>query len=207
MRSVRWRYPLISAALAAALAVPLIVLLVRDASSADRFRGSEPPEPMAAPSFSLRSYTGETVRMRDLRGKAVAVTFLDTQCKEACPVIAGQIAKGLDRLGRSERTAVAALAITVDPDEDTPANVRAFLREHRAVGKLEYLIGPNAELERVWDEFQVLPSARSGDDDIHSAPVRIYDVRGRWVATLHPGVDLTPENLAHDLRLVLEDGR
>jgi hypothetical protein len=36
---------------------------------------------------------------------------------------------------------------------------------------------------------------------MHSAPVRVYDGRGRWRSTLHPGVDLTPANLAHDLRL------
>jgi hypothetical protein len=36
---------------------------------------------------------------------------------------------------------------------------------------------------------------------MHSAPVRVYDAEGRWRSTLNAGVDLTPANLAHDLRL------
>jgi hypothetical protein len=31
--------------------------------------------------------------------------------------------------------------------------------------------------------------------------VRIYDRDGEWVATQHAGADLSPQNLAHDLRL------
>jgi protein SCO1/2 len=204
LRSVRWRYPLASAALALAFAVPLVVLLVRDsASSAEGFHGSEPPGSIAAPDFALQSYTGEVVRMRDLRDKAVAITFLDSQCEEACPIIAREIGRAVDLLRPGERRDVVAVAITTDPDEDTPRSVRAFLRKHRAEGKLDYLIGPERELRRVWKGFQILPSVETGNDEMHSAPVRIFDTEGVWVATLHSGADLSPENLAHDLRLAL----
>jgi hypothetical protein len=40
--------------------------------------------------------------------------------------------------------------------------------------------------------------------DFHSADVRVYDRTGRWVSTLHAGVDLTPQNLAHDIKTALE---
>jgi hypothetical protein len=30
--------------------------------------------------------------------------------------------------------------------------------------------------------------------------------QGFWVSSLHPGVDLTPENFAHDVRLALGGG-
>jgi len=36
--------------------------------------------------------------------------------------------------------------------------------------------------------------------------VRIYDASGVWVSTLHAGVDLTDENLIHDLRVASERG-
>ena len=168
-----------------------------------RYRGSEPPATIAAPDFSLRDYTGSPLRMREFRGKAVAITFLDTQCTEACPVIAAQIARGIELLSPPDRARVAAIAITVDPDEDTPRRVRRFLREQGALGKLRYAVGSLAELRPVWGAFKVLPSAETGDDDIHSAPVRIFDPRGRWVSTLHAGGDLTAASLAHDLRVAL----
>jgi len=140
------------------------------------------------------------VRMDALRGKAVAVTFLDSQCDEACPIIARQIADAWRLLDTEERQLMAAIAISTDPAEDTPASIRRFLGRLGAGSALRYLDGSLADLRPVWRAFMVLPSVESGDDEVHSAPVRIFDTDGEWVSTLHPGVDLTPANLVNDLR-------
>ena len=107
---------------------------------------------MSLPSFELSDYTGERVRSRDLRGKVVLVTFLETKCKEACPIIATQLGEGLDLLDPDERDgALEAIANrSVHPDDDTPANVRRFLRAHRVEGELHYLIGSEDDLRPVW---------------------------------------------------------
>jgi protein SCO1/2 len=173
-------------------------------SSAEDFRGSSPPEGIGLPDFTLHEHSGAVTQSDDLRGKVVLVTFLDTQCSEACPVIAGQIGIALQGLMGDERRRVVALAISSDPAEDTPASVRAFLRLHRVEGELRYLVGSEKELRPVWDAFHVLPSADTGDDELHSAPVRIFAPDGDWVSTLHAGADLTPENLAHDIRAALD---
>jgi hypothetical protein len=55
----------------------------------------------------------------------------------------------------------------------------------------------------VWRSFHIVAAAETGNADIHSADVRIFDRRGIWVSTQHAGVDLTPSNLAHDLRVAL----
>ena len=195
----------LAAGLALALALPAVLLLTRGGGGSDRnaFRGSEPPEGIAAPDFALRDHAGNVVRMDDLRGKAVAITFLDSACTEACPVIAAQIPRALELLRPADRRDVVAVAISVDPKGDTAANVRAFLRRHRAEGELRYLIGSEAALRPVWRSFQVAPSLDTGDSDLHSAPVRVFDTSGEWVATLHAGADLTPANLAHDLSAAL----
>ena len=51
--------------------------------------------------------------------------------------------------------------------------------------------------------FHIVAAAETGNADIHSAAVRIFDRRGVWVSTQHSGVDLTPSNLAHDIRVAL----
>ena len=197
------RYPLALLGLALVLAVPLMVLLFRgDGASAGRFRGSTPPEGIEVPGFSLRDQFGRRVESSDLRGKAAAITFLDTRCREACPIIAGEIGRALDLLDPDERRRVTALAITVDPRHDTPRAARAFLRPHGVELSLRFLLGERAELRPVWKAFSVLPV--TGDADVHSAPVRVYDPNGVWVSSLHTGVDLTAENLAHDLRAALD---
>jgi protein SCO1/2 len=197
---------------AAALVAALLVIFVsaaRDGAlsrgSADTgvYRGSEPAVVFPLPAFSLRDQHGDVISTRSLRGRALVVTFLDTQCEDACPVLASQIAHGLRLLGAEDRQRVAAVAFSVDPREDTPASVRDFLRRHRATRELHYVVADESRLRPLWRAFKIAPSTDSGDDSLHSAPARIYDANGHWVATLHVGVDLTPANIAHDLKQAL----
>lgn len=169
------------------------------------YRGSEVPGGITMRDFSLRNYDGRPVRSSDLAGRVTLLTFLDSQCTESCPVIAWTVARTIDALTPAERQGVRAVAITTDPAEDTKRSVRSFLVRNRAVGRLLYLGGgePERELRRVWDDFDVLSSLESGEDTLHSAPVRIYDRSGEWVTTLHAGADLTEANLAYDLRVAL----
>ncbi|HEV8250563.1 MAG TPA: SCO family protein [Gaiellaceae bacterium] len=188
---------------AVAVAVPVTLLAVSSPERQD-VRGSRPPARLELPAFSLRDQKGDTVTSDELRGKAVVVTFLDTKCSDSCPVIAEQIRQALARLSPAERAQTVALAVSVQPQDDTPESVHAFLRRHRVEGALRYLIGSEAELRPVWNEFQVLPALDSGSSDIHSAPVRVYDRDGVWISTQNAGADLTPANLAHDVGVALE---
>ena len=201
---------LVGVAAAIAVAVAVVTANTGDdrsqgpvGASQGPYRGSEPPGDVSLPTFALRDYTGEMVRARDLRSKVVLLTFLDSQCEESCPVIARLVGLTVDRLTRAEREEVEPVAISTDPAEDTPSSIRRFLARQDALGKLRFLVGEEQELRRLWGELAILSSLESGRDDLHSAPVRVYDRRGRWVSTQHPGADLTPENLAHDIRLAL----
>jgi cytochrome oxidase Cu insertion factor (SCO1/SenC/PrrC family) len=110
----------------------------------------------------------------------------------------------LKLLDSQQRKQVVAVAFSTDPQGDTPASVEEFLRRHDAAdGQIRYLVAPVDDMRPVWDAFQILPSLDTGDDTLHSAPVRLYDRDGTWVATQHAGADLTPSNLAHDIRELL----
>jgi cytochrome oxidase Cu insertion factor (SCO1/SenC/PrrC family) len=186
------------------LLAALAVLAGCGGSSAPAYVGSRPPDGIRLPSFSLRDYRGGRVTSGSLAGKAIAITFLDTKCREACPVIAQQAGRARRLLTSGERADTAVYAVSVDPRVDTPATVRTFLRRQRAEGALGYLLGTTRELRPVWRAFHVLPAIDTGRASIHSAPVRIYAPDGTWVSELDPTVDLTPKNLAHDLREALE---
>ena len=185
----------LAVALLGALAVVLGLVLTRGEGEPD-FRGSQPPSGLEMPGAAYAIAPG-------LRGKVVAVTFLDTQCTDACPIVAAQVGEAVRLLGE-DRSRVIAVAFSVDPIHDTPSGIRAFLAKFRAQDELEYVDGAVAELRPVWKGFQILPSADTGNSNMHSVPVRIYDAEGSWRSTLHPGVDLTPANLAHDLEAALD---
>lgn len=182
-----------------------VVRVATGASSASSrdVRGSVPPGTVKLPDFRLRDYTGRPFDSRDVDGRAVLVTFLETKCREACPILASQIGDALRLLTPEERRSVVAVAISTHPHDDTPASVRTFLRAHRVLGQMHYLIGTEAELRPVWRAFLVLSALDSGDADTHSASVRIFDRQGRWISTLHPRVDLSAQSLAHDARAAL----
>jgi protein SCO1 len=171
------------------------------------YRGSSPPGRIQLPNFRLRSYRGDFVRSRDLRGKVVLVTFLDTRCTTQCPIIAGILGEAMRKLPAPARAKTAAFAISVDPEHDAPASVRRFLRRRNALGTFDFLLGTEKQLRPVWRSFYVLAVSRTANPNIHSADVRVFDRRGVWVSILHVGVDLTPANVVYDVEAALEEGR
>ncbi len=206
-RTTTIRLTVLALALLVAVAVAAVAAIVfAGREDAPEYRGSRPPGEIALPDFRLRDHTGQAVSQERVRGEVVLTTFLETKCREACPIIASQLARGLEQLAPEERNDVVALAISVHPEDDTAASARAFLRKHGAEEELRYLIGSEKELRPVWERFNVLSAFDSGDADTHSASVHVYDRSGTWVSTLHAGVDLTPENLVHDIRLALTEG-
>jgi cytochrome oxidase Cu insertion factor (SCO1/SenC/PrrC family) len=202
---------LIAITAAAALGAALVATLAHRQRERDDLRtpapgpylGSTPPPGIRLPEFILHNQRGETIATRKLEGRVVVFTFLDSACHDSCPIIASVIATVIRRLTPAERSHVSAFALTVNPSTDAPQNVTRFLRARGANGRLDFLLSTARKLQPLWKEFGVIPATQTGDADIHSADVRIFDRHGIWVTTQRPGVDLTPANLVHDLREAL----
>jgi protein SCO1/2 len=160
----------------------------------NEFAGSSMPQGLFAPDFNLRNQEGERVSMRSLRGQPVIVTFLYTHCQDTCPIMAQTVRGALDDLGHD----VPALAIAVDPPNDTERSARKFLAEQRVTGRIDFVLGSRAELRRVWRGFGVR-SQRVTEE--HNARVTLVDARGIQRVG-YPGSEATPERLAHDLALL-----
>jgi protein SCO1/2 len=194
---------LMALVLAGVLALGAAVLAARerdedDPAATSTFEGAVMPAGLRAPEFELRDQDGELVTMRSLRGRPVLVTFLYTTCEESCPGQA-QVARGaLDELGHD----VPALAIAVDPPRDTPERARAFLSEQRALGRLDFVLGSRAELRPVWKGFAIRPQSVTQE---HQARFTLVDRRG-FQRVGYPGSEATPERLAHDLRILEQEG-
>lgn len=158
------------------------------------FAGASMPEGLFAPDFDLRTQEGERVSMRALRGQPVIVTFLYTHCEDTCPIQAQTVRGALDQLGHD----VPALAIAVDPPNDTPQSARKFLAEQRVSGRIDFVLGSRAALRPVWRGFGVRPQRVTEE---HNARITLVDARGIQRVG-YPGSEATPERLAHDLRLL-----
>lgn len=163
-------------------------------SSGTRFAGATLPAGLKAPELGLRDEEGEVVRMSQLRGQPAIVTFLYSNCDDSCPAQAQQVKGALNELGRD----LPALAISVDPANDTPDSARAFLSKQRMTGRLRFVLGSRPQLQRVWSGYGIQPQL---DDLDHTA--RIVLVDGDGVQRVgYPLGEVTPDRLAHDLRLL-----
>jgi protein SCO1 len=167
-------------------------------AGASEFEGAVMPEGLRAPDFELRDQDGERVSMRALRGRPVLVTFLYTTCEDACPAQAQVVRGALDELGHD----LPALAIAVDPPRDTPQRAKAFLSEQRALGRLDFVLGSRDQLRPLWKGFAIQPQSVTQE---HQARFTLVDARG-YQRVGYPGSEATPERLAHDLRLLENEG-
>jgi protein SCO1/2 len=203
--------PHTAAAAAAAAAIALITAAGCGGHEASRSTTAGHPSPAAfagervlpgspAADFSLRDQHGRLVSLSAQRGKLVLLTFLYTRCRDVCPAIADHLEQAVESLG-PDRRRVQVLAVSVDPEHDTPRAVRTFVREHRLGPEFAYLTGTRAQLQPVWQAYNVLAMERNSRTIDHSAPTLLIDARGRprvyYVSTFRAA------SVRHDLRKLL----
>jgi len=182
-------------ALAAIAAVLAFAVGDRTASGAG-FEGALRPPGIPPARIDLPDEHGRLVRMSEMRGKPVVVTFLYTTCEDSCPLTAAQIRGALDELGHD----VPVVAVSVDPAGDTPARARSYSLEQRMAGRMRWVLGDRGGLQRIWRAYGVQPQ---GDGAEHSASTVLLDGDGRQRVGFSTDA-LTSEALAHDIAL-LED--
>jgi protein SCO1/2 len=171
-------------------------------------RGSVLPEQLTsrpvAP-FRLRDARGGTLDTRDLIGRPVAVTFLFTRCPDVCPIIGQDLRAALEALGAASRE-VTVLAVSVDPRGDTPAAARRWLDRQRLPRNVRYLIGSRAALQPVWSRFYAAPQVPDRPEtSTHTASVWLLDAAGRMRTKYSAGIPIPPADVAHDLRVLLDE--
>jgi protein SCO1/2 len=155
-----------------------------------------------APDFTLTDGpTGQVISLSSQRGNVILLTFLYTSCVDVCPLTADVIRAARDKMGSSARDVVF-IAVSVDPVGDTPATTRRFVREHGVEGTLRYLIGSQAALSRVWQEYGVA-QAVSTKDVLHSDAIYLLDRTERGRVLLHS--DVSPDTLAADLGILVRE--
>jgi protein SCO1/2 len=156
------------------------------------FEGSRLPPGVRAPDFQLRDQDGKTIRMRDLRGKPVVVTFLYSTCRDTCPATAQQIRGALDDLGHD----VPAIAISVDPGSDTEQTARRFLAEQNMTGRMTFALGQRNQLAPLWRAYATTPQDVQQE---HMARAVLVDANG-FQRVGYPMQQTSPDMIAHDLR-------
>jgi protein SCO1 len=128
-----------------------------------------------APDFKLLDQRGAEVSLSDLRGRVVALTFLDTQCLDLCPLQASLLGTVQGALAPSAPFAV--VVVSVKPEADTPASIATFAASHGLGANLYWLNGSRSQLSQVWTSYGVGVQVANGDLT-HSSVIYLIDRSG-----------------------------
>lgn len=154
-----------------------------------------PPNTSPAPDFTLQDQDNQSVSITSVRGRVVALTFLDSHCKQLCPLEADQLAQVERTLGKNVPLSV--LVVSVAPATDTPASERAFAAEHHWSGDWHWLTGSPTQLAAVWKAYSIAVQP-SPEDILHSSVLFLIDRGGYERAGFAAG--LVPDLVARDVR-------
>jgi cytochrome oxidase Cu insertion factor (SCO1/SenC/PrrC family) len=145
-------------------------------------------EPIGGP-FSLIDHNGKPRTDADFRGKLLIIYFGFTFCSDTCPVDLQSIAQALDKLGPADER-VQPLFITVDPEMDTPAQLKNYvaLFHPRFIG----LTGSVKQIRQAARAFKVYyaktaPTKRKGYEIDHTGFVFLVAPDGTYLGYLPPG--------------------
>jgi protein SCO1/2 len=153
-----------------------------------------------APQFTLTTHQGARIALSDLRDEVLAVTFIYATCRDSCPVLAAKLVGVQRKLAREPGARVRFVAITVDPETDTPEVLRGYAE---AIGadprSWSFLTGTQAEVSRVVREFGAF-SRRSGDGTVdHLYITSLVDRQGA-MRVQYLGYRFDPDAMLQDLR-------
>lgn len=159
-----------------------------------------------APEFELKDHTGDTVRLRDLRGRVVLVTAIFSKCGYSCPIILSDLQDAVAALTSEELDDLRVAVITLDPENDTPevlANVAAA--RGFTSPPFHLLSGEPATVERVLDDF-AFPRSRDAETGFinHANLFILVDREGGVAYRFAPG-KRQQSWLGSALRLLLAD--
>ena len=150
----------------------------------------EPTDTPAAP-FELTDQTGATVSLASLKGRTIALTFLDPVCTTDCPLIAQQFRRVDESLGTGAVNSTAFVAVVANPTYLGVQFVQAFdSQEDMNMPNWYFLTGSLAQLTAVWDAYGIqVQSIGSGGMAAHSDTTYVIDAAGhlRTIFGADPG--------------------
>lgn len=136
--------------------------------------------------FTMVDQDGAAVTEAALKGKPTLIFFGFTNCPDVCPTALYEITQAMEALGPdAEKTQ--ALFVTVDPERDTPEEMKAYLASFSP--RIRGLTGTPeqvAQMVKVYRAYaKKVPLKDGGYTMDHSAIVYLMDRNGVFVSPIN----------------------
>jgi protein SCO1/2 len=104
--------------------------------------------------FSLINQLGQPVKLTDFHGKVVLLTGVYATCGYTCPMILAQVKQVWQELPEEERSELRVLAITLDPERDSPEMLAAMANAQQvSAPQFQFLTGAHETVNATLDHF------------------------------------------------------
>ncbi len=151
------------------------------------------------PATTFVDQRGHRVVFDDMRGDAIAVAFVYTRCRDACPVITRKLAQVRSSLGDGPFRLA---EVTIDPSHDDPKTMAAYAREYRIDAPMWLaLTGTPADVDDFNRRMGVQAIQTGRDEIVHNDRVVLVSPKG-VVVDIIDGSSWTPADLTAQLRHV-----
>ena len=106
------------------------------------------------PDVVLMDADARPVRLRELLATSdpVMLNFIFTTCNTACPIMVRVFADLPDRLGAAAKN-LRLVSISIDPDNDTPAQLKSYAKNFGAGVRWQFLTGRSQDVKAVQRAF------------------------------------------------------
>src|SRR4051812_7249817 len=136
------------------------------------------------PNVTLTTQDGEDVKFYDLiKGKIVAIDLIYTNCQYACPLESARLARMQQLLGERMGRDVFFISISIDPEHDTPAALKAYAKQYDAGPGWIFLTGKMSDIDLLSKKLG-LWSDPTLTQDGHTPMLLIgNEATGQWTQT------------------------
>jgi protein SCO1 len=170
--------------------------------------GKEARLPKIGPAqdFTLVAQNGEALSLHDLRGKVVVVTFIYTSCTDTCPMLTAKLAAIKRKLDGDGKRDPFFIAITVDPERDTPEVLRAYAQAHGAQPPgWAFLTGTTDQIREVTQGYGIYRKKQERGDVDHTFLTSLIDRQG-MLRVQYLGVRFKADEFIADVRSLTREG-
>jgi len=137
----------------------VVLLLIGAFSLPPAFSAPKPSyrrtiEKYTPPDLTLVNQDGKKVKLNSLlnSGKPVMLDFIYGTCTTICPVLSAGFTNLQGKLGQ-DSAKVQLISVTIDPEYDTPAVMKDYLKRFRARPGWDFLTGSREDIDRVMRAF------------------------------------------------------
>jgi protein SCO1/2 len=136
------------------------------------------------PNVVLTTQDGAKVHFYDdlLKGKMVVIELIYTHCVDACPLETARLAQIQHLLGDRVGKDIFFYSISIDPERDTPAELKAYAEKYHAGPGWFFLTGKKDDIDLISKKLGLYSAPNPRNRDGHAPAVLLgNEATGQWI--------------------------